>query len=796
MVAAFVFALAAGFALFVVPGAFLVLATHARPERWELPGFAFAASLTLLFASFAIAVVAGLPLSATPLLLAALTVAGCYAVRIGYQRPEQPVSDEDEDDKWQVAPQWWPWIVLVMVVVSAAAAAFFAPRGSIDRWWYLAYVRAYLERPQLSIEEPFLGTANTFARFNIHPWLMGLALWARVAGADPVWLYERVAPLLIAPLAVSSAWALARAVFRPGASARLCVLASVVLWGGGLVPLLARAGEDKILAQALPATVCTAAFLRSVRGESRWVIVIGLTALATASVHALVYALAITPLLAFAGVRYLTDRKHRASIVLSVAVLLGVATYPAAVGIMVRGDLAAIGAELKDMSHPVVRVHEERARLVHLGRMGYVVHPRLVAHPLLLIGLMALPLLAFRKGSSRDFLLAATVTGAAVAFFPPLTVAAGTLLSPWMVYRALWMVPFAALAAFAITEARRALGFDEGAALLAIAILATPPLLATVVHRAGGQRERVVQPADAGFSAAMDALRALPRDARIAAAPELSERLPALTGRHVVAALDRSTVVFAGSRERAEARLRLRAATLAGDPRRGAFEEAARTSATHAVYDPRSRLRPDCGAHVHQGESFAVCDLLPSQVASDHQRLEPIDALPEETLRVQVMDGDGENETKTLEDGTPSVSGTPVRSSCTGASPSTLENPGPWPAAVPTMACRLSSLDGDQITATALEIVPSLRSAVDEMLVSVRAVRAGNVVYEAFGSARASGKRPLRFAMEAPAADEIELRILSGFLAGVGVQSIAWSVGGGRESGKRHIGVRRAPRGQ
>ena len=77
---------------------------------------------------------------------------------------------------------------------------------------------------------------------------MTLALWARQADIDPVRLYERIAPVLVAPLSLSAQLALGWALFARPRAARVCaVCATLVLLSAGPLPVPARILEDRQL---------------------------------------------------------------------------------------------------------------------------------------------------------------------------------------------------------------------------------------------------------------------------------------------------------------------------------------------------------------------------------------------------------------------------------------------------------------------------------------------------------------------------------------------------------------------
>ncbi len=690
--------------------------------------------------------------------------------------PSQPAQEAS-------APRWWPPLIFAVVVAAAVAAASFASVGSIDRWWYLAYVRGYLESDALRITEPFLGTDRVFARFGIHPWLMGLALWSKLSGADPVWLYERVAPVFAIAAAVSATMALARALFGRGALARAAVLATLLSWSGGLLPVLARAGEDKVLAQAALASLCLAACLNAVRGERGALAMVAVAAIATATVHGLVFAFVLAVWLPLALLRALTAASERRAVTATTALLLIVAVQPAVMGLMVERSLVEAGAVSRSADHPVLRVHDSRDRTIDAGALGFIVHPRLLAHPLSLLALGALPLLLRRRrGLTCDFLLASTAIALLVAFVPPLPALAGKVIPDWMVYRVLWVLPLGSLAALGASELARHLRGGEAAALALLLVLGALPLATSIQQRAGDVRARRAVPSTAEFSAAVQAVAALPAGALVAAAPQLAERLPALTGRHVVAALDRSTIMFGGSRDVGEARLLLRAATLTGDARAGAFVLRAGLRPTHALFDPRTGASPLCAQRLLSGAEYALCSLAETSAGSETLLLERIEQMPDGVL-VTTHDGAQPTERSSSRDG--DTGGERCTTSCTPAAHGGLvavSQPGDWDAAAPAVDCRVQCGVGPGAAAAnihAVEIIPLVGRAVDELLLRARGLRQGHEIYVATGRARTDGPAPIRFALPqtgVDAIDAVELRIASGLLPFVKLRGITWSV--------------------
>jgi hypothetical protein len=177
-----------------------------------------------------------------------------------------------------------------------------------------------------------------------------------------------------------------------------------------------------------------------------------------------------------------------------------------------------------------------------------------------------------------------------------------------MAYRVLWIVPFGYLLALAIeastgNETRH----DTLARVLAVVLLAGTAWSVLPWERARESELRPRAQHDAKLGALIDAVSKLPSDALVAAAPGVSELLPALAGRHVLAFSDRGTVVFAASRVAAEHRLAAAAAITGlspGNPRlrRGL---AGAHGVTHAVLDGTACGR--LGDELFRSGSLRLC---------------------------------------------------------------------------------------------------------------------------------------------------------------------------------------------
>lgn len=750
-------------AVFVVPGFVVARLLGVRAPLGSALALWFALSLALLSLAFVAALASSLSIAGgAAVTLALVAIAALAAPRspsaVTHLFDEAPAVRRDPSE-----PRWWAPTAILLVAAAALAATWFAPVGSVDRWWYLAYVRHYAEAPVLDLAEPFLGTGEAFARFGPNPWLFALAIVSALTGSDPVFVYERIAPSLAAAACLSAAHGLATALFGAGARLRLSVAATALLWCGGLLPVLARAGEDKILAQAALVPLACALFLDVARTTSRAhkrrrTMAFACVAMATAAMHALAYALLLAALAALVAALALLRRGEAKRVRIAFATACVIAIAPAMVGGVVERRLDDIGAVASRSDHPVVRVHEGRDRLLDLGGGARIVRPSLLAHPL--TPLAALGLLAAlvaigrrttapipnREQLAATFVASTTVAALAVAFLPVLVAVASRLLPPWMVYRVLWIVPVAPLAAIGADTVRARLGWRETTAMALVLALSLPVVAATVLERGGAARARLAIPASESFSELIAALAALDPSSVIVAAPELAERIPALTGRRVLAGLDRSTVVFSGSRAQGERRLRLRAELLRGERLSGPSSPL-RASATHAVFDPRAARRPRCARTLHSNGGYALCEL----ARDDEEPLASIAVSP----RAAADSGKGSPAETTRRDGA-----------------ARLARKNPWSAA-PAIFLRTFEL-APGARPEQLAIALALGRAADEAAVRVRcSVATGEVVYETRLVTRVGAGDSIRLDLPGLPCTRVDLEVASNFLPSLTVRDVA-----------------------
>jgi hypothetical protein len=756
--------------MFFVPGLLLLSACRLTGDvGWlERPGICFALSLGML-------AVATLPIplqgwslhAALPILFLECLIAAAIAA---YRDPAPELIYRDGGPTREPLPLGLLGFATVALMVGAW---LYTETGSIDRWWYLAYIRDYVNSGSIDGAEPFLGSGNVLPRFAWNTWILSFALWAKISSADPTALYERYSVLLLAPVAVSAAVFMGRAVFDTWRLAFITGLCSVLLWtSGSLLPALTRLPEDKLLATLILVPILVGAVVRAaVSGRNgwnvlhrrNWIPVAAVASLAAATVHPFAYGLGLVMLLPFVVLFGVTRQTHRGVAVALVAVLLVSGALSYSIGSAARDAVIATGASIATPDHPVVRVHMSQDRLVDVG-FGKIVSPKLLLHPLVLLGFLGLLPLLGRSFKERYLITPATFFALSVAFLAPLTALAGTVVTPWMVYRILWAIPFALLLAVFIDEAGRLTRLRPTFVVAALALATFPWLRDAVAAHERPERQILSSPKGGEIAELVTAIGKLPDDAVIVAAPRLSERLPALTGKHVLASSDRGTVVFSGDRALGEKRLQARTAALIGlwRPAEGVPDP------THIVFAPGAPAERYCEEAIFESEGYRLCefstaDPIPGvrlhEAPDDRVERKPGEPKQEGLFTIGLPHAPGEHADS-------------LQIECTPAPESVFrtvqwKDTDPWAAAAPGTTCTLTPSDSEAMplfTPRELQIDPFLGRAAEEVVVSATAWRDGVQRWNLRTRQRVKGDARLEYTFPQTRIDKLELRVTPAYM--------------------------------
>jgi hypothetical protein len=662
--------------------------------------------------------------------------------------------------------------VAIVAVLALSYGAFrFTRGGSIDRWWYLAFVRSWLSTGSISALDPMLGEGTFLARFAGNTWLVVLAAWARVAGVEPFSLYERAAPLLLAPLAVSATAFATRAVLESRRLGVTGAIAATLFWtSGSMFPALTRLPEDKLVAAIIVAPVLWALVIVVADASRRReaadplvarILFIAAAAIALATTHPLVFGISLVAL----APALLLARPPVAFVL--AAVLTVTATLPVALGVSALEHVAE-GESLAAADHPVGRIHLARDRVRAIGD-DLQVSPRMLARPLTAIAILAGFVLALRRPRARVLLALPTALALALCFFPPLATTAAKAVGPWMIYRFLWAVPFVPLLVLVIDFAARWTRIGIVLPLAAAAVLAAPHLGDAIRHQSGPIRATLATPTSGPLPGLADALRGLPPDSVIAAAPELSERIPGLSGRRVLAASDRATVVFARSRESATLRLQSRAAALAGLWR--ATEGA--PIPTHVVFEPGAPASRYCAREIFATTSHVLCEFAARDVPPG--------------LRLHDAPADTEAGADAPRIGFLAASEAAVegRVECRpefayGAGVVIFPRPGPWSARAPSAECTLradaDALRGDgspPFRPRLLELEVATGRAHEEITIVATGHRDGAQRWSLRTRRRIIDGEAIRYVLPRGDVDRIDVSLIPSYLPFVKVRSFS-----------------------
>jgi len=495
-----------------------------------------------------------------------------------------------------------------------------------------------------------------------------------------------------------------------------------------------------------------------------WVPVVAVAALAIATVHSFVYAVALivtVPFLIMFAINRQTNRSVAATLVV-ILLIFGGLSY--GIGSAARDSVVSTGATIENLDHPVVRVHMSQDRLVDIG-MGHIVSPKLLVHPLIILGFLALLPLMRRSYKERYLITPATFIALSVAFLAPLTWLVGQLVLPWMVYRILWAIPFALLLAVVIDELGRTIRMRPSFVFAALMLGVFPWTRGAVTAHERPERPVLALPQEGELAALTSAVEKLPDDTVLVATAQLSERLPALTGKHVLALSDRGTGVFAGDRELAEKRLQARTAALIGlwRPIEGVPDP------THIIFAPDSPAARYCSEPIFAGDNYRLCEFTPAnpipgvrlhETKSDIREILYANLEDNETLLTVGIQQDSASDTGII-----AIKCTPAPEKI--GRTIQWKQPDPWTAAAPGVTCTLTPESPDEMPLFVprnLVLDPFLGSAAEEIVISATAWRDGIQRWSLRTRRRILGDIDLGYDFPQTRIDKLEVKIAPAYL--------------------------------
>ncbi len=370
------------------------------------------------------------------------------------------------DTRPAALPPAHPLLLAAFVLVTVLALVRFAlpinrmPSGA-DFWTYLAYVRkwaAFGPRPAVHVT---FGQAAPFGfRYILGGWLLVQALLSACSSIDPIDLAAWWLPPLLMTVSYLGLYTLALTLFRSKNAAMLACLAQVA--GLAIVTasddslqrvFFARIGEDKFLLTfvLLPiAAAYMARFLRS--GSKRDFAGLALLCLALPLTHPLGLPEAGLAFGPFAALHWLAsrDKQDLRRLLAALALFLVLATIPLIERGLQRKVYTTQGSENEESIQ--AGLVEGRLLILDAERDRYLVDPAMLVHPLILAGLALSPLtlLYARKEAGAQYLLALTATLLLALFTPLVAPLVGRLITPWVLWRLVFLFPSSLTIAFAL----------------------------------------------------------------------------------------------------------------------------------------------------------------------------------------------------------------------------------------------------------------------------------------------------------------------------------------------------------
>jgi hypothetical protein len=457
----------------------------------------------------------------------------------------------------------------------------------------------------------------------------------------------------------------------------------------------------------------------------------------------------------------LVGARPRVAIVV-IGILATTSLLPVSLG---RSALSQVGIQsvAKESENPVFRIHESRG---HLREVDGLLHvpPASLVHPLTVAALITAFTLALTTLRTRILLTVPTAIALLFCFVPTIATAAGTIIGPWMVYRLVWIIPLTPLLALLADVIGKKTRLGLALPLTLALVIAAPSIATSLQRRSAEARTQLATPVRGELSGLVAKLAGLSPDSVIAAAPELSERIPGLSGRRVFAASDRATSVFATSDAEAHRRMRDRAAVLAGLWR----EDPAAVTPTHVIFEPGGRAARYCGRELYRSDSYVLCEMNDQGPIAGVKLHQDENAAVAGT-RVGVTPAGFTVDTAAVRcDPTPRVGGPFV----------VFEKPGPWSARAPTATCRFGTTapeqpsDARRFRPRVLAVEFAIGRAREEMTISATAERDGVQRWSLRTRREIRNGEALRFALPTGDVDGIVVELVPSFLPFVKVREL------------------------
>jgi tetratricopeptide (TPR) repeat protein len=357
-------------------------------------------------------------------------------------------------------------LVLVLVVSTRTTAPYFT-----DRTAEQAFLRHFLDSDRFLTEgfriSPIL--VEVTVRDFTHGWGVLLAMVIRLAQVEMLDAYVYYLPLVLIAFSSLSFYALATELFQNQIAVLsaclvqiLYVFSDIAVHEGIGRSLFMRIMQDKLTMNfiLLPVAIWLA-FRYVKRGEWASLISLSIVLVGLALIHPLgapLYSIFFGLLLL---VRVLfgswSQKRRRLIRALPIIILVLVMLVIPLAERLVMTTYDSADRFLGDMED---NMDDQRAsRLIRLGGCLdlYIAQPDLIDHPLVILAILLTPLLLpyVRTHLSAQYLLSNMAGVLFLCYTPFLASVLGMLVTPWLIWRVLWLLPVSLVIGFFLGEASR-----------------------------------------------------------------------------------------------------------------------------------------------------------------------------------------------------------------------------------------------------------------------------------------------------------------------------------------------------
>lgn len=446
-------ALGAAVAVLIYPGYLLTTLLFAPCELRLIERLSIALPLSL--GIMAVPAVIALLVAMTLDLYIGIFLAVCLALSLLYIRRMETRPEIGLRQRWRGLTRdisFSSAILLALILVVVIPLAAYAPR-SIDNFVYLGYIRQYLDLGKLVPSEPFLGTNYIHPKDSLDPSLLHLTFLARLSGCDPIPMLGRYLPPLLAIFSLLAFYGLAEQVLGNANYALFATTLQVAYYLGWRFPraeFFSGIAQDKITAWLviLPPTLML--MLKFISSKKRsYLLAFGIAVVGLSTYHVVVASLCFIASCSFVVLNLLIERRWEAiqdSAPLSIPAFISL-LFPLLLFFRMRaarGDFLAIDPSLSPVTRRLLFTNVRAAyRLFFLSGEMYMAHPALLLQMPIVLALILTPLLIryLRRDYGARFLFSNMVIPPLLIYNPFTASLLSKAMSPWMLYRVVWLLP-------------------------------------------------------------------------------------------------------------------------------------------------------------------------------------------------------------------------------------------------------------------------------------------------------------------------------------------------------------------